>query len=90
MLPRSNVPTGVTQWGGRNGPFYSLANWPLTVCLIISLGIKLIANHPQPRNWVEQMAPVAYFKRYDFGGHWPAVSHPDIWASDVREFFSLL
>ncbi|OJJ66188.1 hypothetical protein ASPBRDRAFT_138561 [Aspergillus brasiliensis CBS 101740] len=73
MLPRSNVPTGVTQWGGRNGPFHSLANWPLT-----------------PRNWVERMAPVAYFKRYDFGGHWPAVSHPDIWASDVREFFSLL
>jgi hypothetical protein len=36
------------------------------------------------------MAPVAYFKRYDFGGHWPAVSHPELWASDVREFFSKL
>lgn len=34
MLPNSNVPTGVTQWGGRNGPFHSLANWPLTVCLL--------------------------------------------------------
>lgn len=55
-----------------------------------SLGITRLANHPQPRNWVERMAPVAYFKRYDYGGHWPAVTHPDLWASDVREFFSML
>ncbi|PIG80479.1 hypothetical protein AARAC_001626 [Aspergillus arachidicola] len=73
MLPSSTVPTAVTQWGSRNGPFPLLANWPLT-----------------PKTWVERMAPVTYFKRYDFGGHWPAVTHPDIWANDVREFFSNL
>ncbi|KAJ5083107.1 hypothetical protein N7532_012150 [Penicillium argentinense] len=73
MLPRSNIPTGVTQWGGVNGPFTSLAKWPLT-----------------PRTWIERMAPVTYFKRHDFGGHWPAVTHPNLWVNDVVEFFSSL
>ncbi|KAH7020682.1 Alpha/Beta hydrolase protein [Macrophomina phaseolina] len=42
-----------------------------------------------PRSWVERVANVTYFKRYEIGGHWPAFNQPDQWAADVGEFFSL-
>ncbi|KAH6988851.1 Alpha/Beta hydrolase protein [Ilyonectria sp. MPI-CAGE-AT-0026] len=73
MLPRTNVPTGITQWGNIGGPFPSLTKFPLV-----------------PRHWAERTSRVVYWKRYEFGGHYPAVTHPDLWVDDVKEFFASL
>jgi hypothetical protein len=42
----------------------------------------------QPKDWVERVVNLVYFKRHDRGGHFPAVSQPELWVQDVREFFS--
>ncbi|UPL01222.1 hypothetical protein LCI18_012156 [Fusarium solani-melongenae] len=70
-FPNTDVPVGVTQWGNNNGPFPSLAKFPLI-----------------PRHWVERTSNVVYWKRYDYGGHYPAVTRPESWVKDVREFFA--
>ncbi|UPL04050.1 hypothetical protein LCI18_014984 [Fusarium solani-melongenae] len=73
VFPKTDLPTGVTQWGGINGPFPPIAEFNLA-----------------PRDWVERTANVVYFKRYAFGGHFPAINHPDIWAQDLQSFFASL
>ncbi|KAK7217323.1 hypothetical protein V2G26_005326 [Clonostachys chloroleuca] len=70
---KTDVPTGVTQWGNINGPFPELAKYPLA-----------------PRDWCERMATVVFFKRYEYGGHFPALSQTALYASDVKEFYGSL
>ncbi|KAJ9419790.1 hypothetical protein FOXG_06960 [Fusarium oxysporum f. sp. lycopersici 4287] len=41
-----------------------------------------------PRSWTERSANVVYFARHPSGGHFPAISHPEEWVQDVRNFFS--
>ncbi|KAK3385163.1 Alpha/Beta hydrolase protein [Podospora didyma] len=41
-----------------------------------------------PRDWIERTANLTYFSRHEFGGHFPAVSQPELWLKDVRAFFS--
>lgn len=36
------------------------------------------------------MVNVVFFKRYEYGGHFPAVSHPEQYASDIKEFFQTI
>ncbi|KAJ4176574.1 hypothetical protein NW755_014339 [Fusarium falciforme] len=73
VYPKTDVPTGVVQWGAVNGPFPDLVQWPFT-----------------PKDWIERTSRLVYFKRYEFGGHYPAISYPDLWAESVGEFFSAL
>ncbi|KAH8679540.1 putative epoxide hydrolase [Tricladium varicosporioides] len=73
QFPITDVPTGVSQWGGKNGPFSEIATFPMP-----------------PPSWIERYANLVHFKRYDFGGHWPAISQPDLWVADLRTFFELL
>ncbi|KAK1623770.1 Alpha/Beta hydrolase protein [Colletotrichum phormii] len=43
-----------------------------------------------PRSWIERSVNLVYFQRHQNGGHFPAVSQPDLWMSDARSFFSAL
>ncbi|KAF4783274.1 hypothetical protein HER10_EVM0008105 [Colletotrichum scovillei] len=43
-----------------------------------------------PRDWIERSVNLVYFQRHQVGGHFPAVSQPDLWMGDVRAFFSAL
>jgi hypothetical protein len=36
------------------------------------------------------MATVVFFKRYEYGGHFPALSQTVLYASDVKEFYGSL
>jgi hypothetical protein len=36
------------------------------------------------------VANVVFMANHDFGGHFPAVSHPGVWVEDTRKFFELL
>ncbi|KAF1949761.1 alpha/beta-hydrolase [Byssothecium circinans] len=49
---------------------------------------KLYATQLVPRSWAERVANVTFFRRHDFGGHFPAISQPEIWLQDVRDFFA--
>ncbi|CAH0000677.1 unnamed protein product [Clonostachys byssicola] len=40
-----------------------------------------------PRDWAERWVNVVYMSRHDAGGHFPAVSEPDAWVREVRNFF---
>ncbi|KAF2681347.1 alpha/beta-hydrolase [Lentithecium fluviatile CBS 122367] len=41
-----------------------------------------------PRSWTERNVNVTFFRQHDFGGHFPAISQPEIWLVDVRDFFA--
>ncbi|KAL2203731.1 alpha/beta-hydrolase [Sarocladium strictum] len=43
-----------------------------------------------PRDWIERVANVVYMSSHEFGGHFPATSHPEIWVDDTRNFFALV
>ncbi|KAL0936887.1 uncharacterized protein CTRU02_209103 [Colletotrichum truncatum] len=91
MLPKTDVPTGVAQWGNINGPFSSLANFPLIVSAVTPLYLlEIVLRQHQPRQWAERTSNIVYWKRHLFGGHYPFVTHPDLWIADVKEFFSSL
>ncbi|KFA48148.1 hypothetical protein S40293_10223 [Stachybotrys chartarum IBT 40293] len=40
-----------------------------------------------PLDWAERVHTVNFFRQHTFGGHFPALSEPDLYASEVREFF---
>jgi hypothetical protein len=42
----------------------------------------------QPREWVERTANVTYFARHEFGGHFPALTVPDVILGHIREMFA--
>lgn len=44
----------------------------------------------QPEQWIKRTVNLTYFKRHGFGGHFPAVTHPEEWVEDVTSFFSSL
>lgn len=41
-----------------------------------------------PEAWVARVVNLKFFRRHATGGHFPAVSQPDLWTEDVKEFFS--
>ncbi|KAF2870687.1 Alpha/Beta hydrolase protein [Massariosphaeria phaeospora] len=41
-----------------------------------------------PRDWTERTANVTFLRRHPFGGHFPAVSYPEVWVADVQDFFA--
>ncbi|CAH0043758.1 unnamed protein product [Clonostachys solani] len=41
-----------------------------------------------PRDWAERTANVVFFRRHDFGGHFPALHAPEAFAEDIRAFYS--
>ena len=46
---------------------------------------ELSAFNFAPREWVERSADVRFFRRYDEGGHFPAMSVPEVVVRDIRE-----
>ncbi|KAJ4252881.1 hypothetical protein NW762_010787 [Fusarium torreyae] len=72
-LSRTEIPTGVVQFGSENGPFPALKKYILA-----------------PESWTGRLVNAVYFKRHDYGGHFPTISHPQLYIQHVREFFSLL
>jgi hypothetical protein len=42
----------------------------------------------KPREWADRLVKVAYFKRHESGGHFPAVNEPENYVADIVEFFS--
>lgn len=41
-----------------------------------------------PREWVERTANVTFFRRHPVGGHFPALSEPELVIGDIREAMS--
>ncbi|CAI6339230.1 unnamed protein product [Periconia digitata] len=54
-------------------------------------GYPQLANfNLAPRDWVERNANVTYFSRHERGGHFPAVTVPDLVVDDIRASFVAL
>ncbi|PSN67550.1 alpha/beta-hydrolase [Corynespora cassiicola Philippines] len=71
-FPHTDVPSGVTVFGFGNEPFPEVGAFSLT-----------------PRSWIERRGDnLTYYNRYEFGGHWPAKSVPDLWVEELRKFFT--
>ncbi|MDQ1097614.1 MULTISPECIES: epoxide hydrolase family protein [Chryseobacterium] len=45
------------------------------------------AEAPIPEEWANRMANVTYFKRLDTGGHFAPMEQPELWTSEIKNFF---
>lgn len=85
--PSSKVPTGVTHWPSGplkiNDPFsYAVS----TVQAYIHSVAKLTCLM-QPVSWIQRTANLTFFRKHDYGGHFPAVVNPQQWLDDAWAFF---
>lgn len=76
---------------GRLFPDIASATMVVSLHLVISTFILMGDTDIlllQPRDWLERLANIRQVYRHDAGGHFPAVSMPEKWAADVKDFFS--
>ncbi|CAJ2504807.1 Uu.00g122010.m01.CDS01 [Anthostomella pinea] len=43
-----------------------------------------------PRDWLERLVNLVYLSTHEGGGHFPALSQPELWVQDVQMFFGNL
>ncbi|KAI0156571.1 alpha/beta-hydrolase [Xylariaceae sp. FL1272] len=43
-----------------------------------------------PRSWIERMVNLTFYSKHEHGGHFPALTEPELWSADVVEFFKSL
>ncbi|KAF4991314.1 hypothetical protein FDECE_14084 [Fusarium decemcellulare] len=48
---------------------------------------EVAAAQLTPRKWIERTDNVVFYTQHAYGGHFPAVSHPEPWTRDVQTFF---
>ncbi|KAI1324461.1 alpha/beta-hydrolase [Xylariaceae sp. FL0255] len=72
--PYCHAPAGVSVWGWFNSP----------------LGPSVGYAGLTPSSWISRIANLSFYSRHEQGGHLPAMTEPELWVTDVRNFFGAL
>ncbi|KAI1424135.1 alpha/beta-hydrolase [Xylaria sp. FL1777] len=50
--------------------------------------LKTLANAElTPRTWIERIVNLTFLSTHEHGGHFPAVTEPELWSEDIQNFF---